>query len=140
MLRRQVLSHDDLVHKEFYHQTSPRKWRTFSSAANFGERSYVPSIMYLGIPEGVPSEWIGKKIIYWNGESVSSYVKQVRESKYGNSISEYDIARKLRPNIYRIIFVDSKGKIRSKIESSYQAGRLNIFVNENDVIVKISYF
>jgi hypothetical protein len=135
MLRRQVLSHDDLVHKEFYHQTSPRKWRTYGSAKN-----YIPSIMYSGIPKGIDSSWVGKKIIYWNGDSVKSYIRQIRETKYGDSISEYDIARYARPNIYRIIFVDNNGIIRSKIETSYQPSRMNIFVNDKDIITKISYF
>ena len=150
--RRQFLSHDDWVHPEFYHQTTPRKWRTYNYAVNVsagtGSAGYAPSILYQsGKGFAVPVEgstertWIGKKLIYWTGDSVLSYVKQIREAKYGkNNIGEYEIATFTRPNIYRILFVDEKGNWRSKPEVSYQAGRLNIIVDPNDIIKAVAYF
>lgn len=151
-IRRQLLSNDDLVHSEFYHQTTPRKWRSSGSAVNVsagtGSTSYAPSILYqskkgFAVPAEGSTErtWIGKTLIYWTGESLSSYVKQIRELKYGkNNIGEYEIAQFTRPNIYRILFVDKDGSWRSKPEVSYRAGRLNLIVGPDDIIKAIAYF
>jgi hypothetical protein len=150
--RRQVLSFDSLVHPEFYHQTTPRKWRTYNYTTNVsagtGSSSYAPSILYQsGKGFAIPAEgstertWIGKKLSYWTGDSITSYVKQIRELKYGKGIiGEYEIATFARPNIYRILFVDEKGIWKSKPEISYQAGRLNIIVGPDDVIKAVAYF
>jgi len=137
------LSNDDLVHPEFYHQTSPRKWRSYTSAATYSPSIYNKCGNGCKQPELTPMEhsWIGKKILYWTGDSISSYVKQVRETKYGkNSIGEYEIAKYARPNIYRILFLDQDGKIKSKPEVSYRPGRMNILVDTNDIIRGVLYF
>jgi hypothetical protein len=157
-MRRQVLSHDDLVHHEFYHQTTPRKWRTSSGSGfistNLNTPGYIPSWLWQDNtngqaqrgyfePEKTTSQhaWIGKKLLYWNGESLDSYVAQIRQLKYGPAaIGEFEIAQFARPNDYRIIFVDKNGNWRSNPNISYQAGRLNVLVGPDDIIQKIAYF
>jgi hypothetical protein len=151
-MRRQLLSNDDLSHEEFYHLTSPRKWTSVKSAvnasANTGSTSYAPSILYqsgkgfaIPAPNSTERTWIGKKLLYWMDDSVTSYVKQIRELKYGkNSIGEFEIAQFTRPNIYRILFIDYEGRWRSKPEVSYQAGRLNLMVDPDDIIRAVAYF
>jgi hypothetical protein len=145
-MRRQVLSHDDLVHHEFYHQTTPRKWRTTGSAGfistNLDTSGSIPSFLYQrNYYEPEKSPWIGKKLLYWNGESLDSYVAQIRAMKYGaDAISEYEIANAVRPNDYRILFADVNGNWRSNPNISYIAGRLNVIVGPDDVIQKIGYF
>jgi hypothetical protein len=141
-LRRQQLSFDDWVHKEFYHQTTPRKWRTRAHA-----KTYTPSILYRNRRSYSPGpgteehSWIGKKLLYWTGDSVCSYVKANRMRSYGkDSIGEYEIARFARSGTYRIIFVDDQGNWRSKPEVSYRPGRMNLLVNPRDIIVGVSYF
>jgi hypothetical protein len=147
VLRRQFVSYDDWVHKPFFHQTSPRKWRA-NQAAQFIP-NYTPSILYTRGHRGVyvptndaPGYWIGKKLLYWQGESLYSYVQQVRLARDArdDAISEFEIAQFTRPNIYRIIFVDEYGVWRSKPDISYRAGRLNIFVGPDDRIRGVGYF
>ncbi len=180
MLRRQLLSHDDLVHPEYTHQTSPRKWTTHATAVNVISDArgsgYRPSWLYqeshdlsppiLGVPPPFVN-WLGKKIIYWTGESVPEWPLTAREKpnrredaitnelnwtkgaeqfSAGNSynapgyIHEYEIARQLRPNIYRIIFTDSAGNWRSKVNVDYSAGRANIFIGPDDTIIRVGFF
>jgi len=150
--RRQVLSHDDWVHPQFYQQTTPRKWRTVNYATNVSTNldspGYQSSLFhqqnhgyYTPNKENVESTWVGKKLLAWEGESVSSYVQQIREMKYGaGAISEYEIAMFARPRIYRILYVDANGNWRSKPDVSYRAGRLNIMVGPDDVIKSVGYF
>src|SRR5271163_3470254 len=121
MNRRQVISYDDWVHPEFYHQTSPRKWRSFNASENITTSSegsgYIPSLFYQWNHGyySPPSQWVGKRLLPWQGESISSYVKQIRQLKYGigadgiESVSEYEIALWARPHIYRIIYIDHAG-------------------------------
>jgi hypothetical protein len=147
-LRRQILSFDDWVHTPFYHQTNPSKWRTINNVQY--APGYQPSrwtvrqFNQYQSPTTVDKpfrDWIGKKLLYWEGESIYSYIQQIRMMKYGeNSIGEYEIAQFTRPNIYRIIFIDKQGKWRSKPSVEYMAGRLNIFVDPDDVIRNIAYF
>jgi hypothetical protein len=187
-----VLSHDDLVHPEYTHQSSPRKWRTSGTAVNVITATrgtgYRPSWLYHASSVGGPSmanmddrpfgDWIGKKIIYWNGESVpgqkpptftarirpdtTAYVRDVtlnRNSTEGlrvapvlggastrhpgavddQYIHEYEIARALRPNIYRIVFVDKSGNWRSKVSVDYSEARANILVDPVDTIVGVIF-
>jgi hypothetical protein len=146
-VRRQVLSHDDWVHPEFYHQTTPRKWRTINYPQMEGS-NYVPSLLYQAnhgflkaSPSSVEYTWIGKKLIPWQGESLSSYVEQIRAARLGvDNISEYEIAKFARGKIYRIVFVDNNGLFRSKPNVTYQAGRLNIMVGPDDIIRDVGYF
>lgn len=157
--RRQLLSYDDWVHKPFYHQTSPRKWRSYDYSKNVPD--YTPSLLYTGscgwardgehtcgragimrAANDAPGYWIGKKLIYWQGESLDSFVQQVRLMKFSkeNAISEFEIAQFARPNTYRIIFVDNAGIWRSKPDTTYRAGRLNLFIGPDDRIRGVGYF
>jgi hypothetical protein len=151
-LRRQQISYDDWVHKPFYHQTTPRKWRSRSRAlniaANVGSTSYAPTIMYqkskgfyIPGPGSEEYSWIGKRILYWTGDSIPSYVKRNRMLHYGkHQIGEYEIALFARAGTYRILFVDNHGRLKSKPEVSYQSARMNIFVDSNDIIRAVAYF
>lgn len=176
VIRRQTLSHDDLVHPEYTHQTSPRKWTTHQSAMNittdYRGTGYRPSWLYqsshgtgnITAAEKPYADWIGKKIIYWSGESIGAigptFTARIRpdpgeyqrsailqwNSTEGMSngpaatyIHEYEIARHLRPNIYRLVFVDDAGNWRTKVDMDYRAGRVNILISPSDTIVGVTF-
>jgi hypothetical protein len=148
MYRRQLRAYDDRVHKPFYHQTTPRKWRSFNYAENVSTRAqpaYRPSLLYGGDwdrASQLRQMWVGKKIVYWQGESLPNYSRRII---WGNVdppgvVNEFEIASVAQPYIYRIIYVDRLGKWRSKPDISYRAGRLNIMVDQDDIIRDVGYF
>jgi hypothetical protein len=151
MRRRQLTTYDDWAHPEYTHQSSPRKWRSMGASIITGgpkSAGYATTYMsqsrkgfYSPGPGSTEHSWIGKKILYWNGESVSSYVTQIRNKKYGpHHIGEYEISLFSRPNEYRFIYVDREGKWRSKPTDDYQAARMNLLIDPDDIIRRIVYF
>jgi len=136
MMRRQVIS-DEL---RYTHQHSPRKIRTFN-----GTSLFQPSLLYKDTMQVMdPKNWVGKKLIPWNGEIIADYIKNVYLGKNDpDVISEFEIADYCKPRSYRILYVfikDGKMYLRSKPTVDYVPSRLNIFVTTDDVIRLVSYF
>jgi hypothetical protein len=160
MMRRHVLSHDDQARHDYKDvnmvMRTPRKWRTYEYST-----AYQPSVMHAGslvysAKSGDPAfDWVGKKIVYWNGDSVWDYARQLQSlydpsdpngerrgkiNKDANVVYEYDIAKFCRPNIYRFIYIDENGKFLSKPETSYRPGRMNLLIDRQDIIRGVQYF
>lgn len=139
-MRRQLITFDDTsaLHK-YYHQSTPRKWTTIRSAKNTDSLNYSSSHSFSRPSNPEIQSWIGKRIIYWNGETVKNYTRNSDNVK-PESVNEVRIAALARPWIYRILYVDKKGKLRSKPADDYQPRRMNILVNPDDIITDILYF
>lgn len=129
MYRRQLLS-DEL---RYDHQTSPRKSRT-----QLGQK-LINTTLYSSMYEinKKPTDVIGKRLIPWNGESIDRYSQYVALNK--NEISEFDIAN-ITKQIYRIIYIDDNGYLRSKPSVDKNPNRLNIFLTTDNIIRHIAYF
>lgn len=78
--------------------------------------------------------WLGREFVPWDGDYISSYAFNVRAEDSPDQISEYEITRRLRPHTYRIIYPKSKPRI------DYQPGRLNIFLDHNNIVRGLYYF
>lgn len=160
MLRRQVISHDDLARSEYrdvnMQMRTPRKWRGYQySTAYQPSAQHATRFVYTAKGEDPESAWVGKRVVYWQGDSVWTYARQLQSlydptdpngerrgkaNAHAGVVYEYDIAKFCRPNIYRFIYVDDDGNFLSKPEVSYRPGRMNILIDRNDVIRKIMYF
>lgn len=96
----------------------------------------------------VPETWIGKQIVYWNGDTQGDYVAAVRAAKGYTTqvaqVSEMTIAAYARPQIYRILYArtlkNGTYRIVSKYNRALQPSRLNVIVDERGIIVAVEYF
>jgi hypothetical protein len=137
-MRRQLITFDDVgPNHKLYHQSTPRKWTTISAPKSTDSLTYVSGKSFHRPTSSEMLQWIGKRIIYWNGEGVKNYVANQSEK---NSVNEVRIAALTRPYIYRILYVDNKGGLRSKPSDDYQPRRLNILVRPDDSIMDLLYF
>jgi hypothetical protein len=149
-LRRQVVSHDDWARKPYgtisMINRSPRKWTT-----NVSTNAFQDTNLRL-IPQADGHTWIiGKKLIpYQNGDSVWEYAQylqtlrvspwQAKDSPY---VHELDVARVLRPNVYRIVFarlsMGLDGKVRyqiiSKIRIEHRPAEALLIVEPNSMTI-----
>jgi hypothetical protein len=125
MLRRQLLSHDDCPREQYGSigllARSPRKWTTISASS-----LYQNSNLYNFPPDRADFWFIGKILIpYQAGDSIWDYdrfLHTLRVSRWkvqeAPIVHEFDVARILRPNHYRIAMaevVGSKYIVRSKL-------------------------
>ena len=136
MYRRQLLENDD---RNFI-QGNPRRMRTYNAAL-----SDKPSVLRAQAVkplsgadlEPVQKSWIGKKLIYMasgKDDIELSGFRQGLQHNPNNSVSEYLIAQYARPNIYRIIYPNTK------FAYDHRPGRMNVFVDGNDIIRDIQFF
>jgi hypothetical protein len=130
--RRQVISNDDLVHPAYYHQTTPRKWRPIESTRIISRIAPEIDLAY------ARNNWVGKRLAYWNGESLPSYIYYLGTLPV-NVVSEFEVAKFARPYSYRILFADHLGHIKNKLDWENIPGRLNLIVNPQDIIIGIAY-
>lgn len=138
-VRRQLIS-DEL---RYSHQTSPRKSRTYRGSSLFQPTIFYNNRVYNASPTG--NNWLGKRLIPWNGELISSYIRSVQLKKNDTSVvSEFEIANHCKSNSYRIIYVliNSKNQIfmKSKPSIDYVPSRMNIMLTPDNIIRKIAYF
>lgn len=120
MLRRQLI-YD-------HSQLSPRKYRTNTCYKTFPSRFYYEPETYV---DNTTKHWIGKKFIQWDGESYTNLDKY-NDMRMGY-ISEHDIAIYAH-NVYRILYP------KSIPNNDYCPARMNIHLDYNNTILKISYF
>lgn len=134
MYRRQLLENDD---RNFI-EGNPRRMRTYNAAL-----SDKPSVLRAQAVkpisgadlEPVQKSWIGKKLIYMASGKDDIELSGFRQGlPRPDTISEYVIAQYARPNIYRIIYPNTK------YAYDHRPGRMNIFVDGNDIVRDVQYF
>ncbi len=135
-MRRQLIS-DEL---RYSHQHSPRKIRTFN-----GTSLFQPSALYKDSMQVLdPKKWVGKKLIPWNGELITDYIRNVYLNKNDpDVVSEFEVANFCKPRAYRILYVIKDGNkmyLKSKATADYIPSRLNIFLTTDNIIQLVSYF
>ncbi len=130
-VRRQLIS-DEL---RYSHQTSPRKVRTCLGV------SIIPTILYDNKKyNSDPKDWIGKLLIPWNGENIENYMRLTTLGLNNRKIiNEFDISNYTK-TIYRIIYIDEFGYMKSKPSVDKVPSRLNIFLTTDNIIRHVSYF
>ena len=127
----------------YHHQSNPQKYRSIR-----GSSLFQPTILYKSkfkpVYLPVPQSWIGKKMIPWNGELVTEYLRRkylgLNDPDY---ISEYEIADYAGSESYRILYCFIENNtlvIKSKPQVDYVPSRLNICLLPDNTIVKIGYF
>jgi len=138
MLRRQLLS-NEVINE---HKHTPQYWRTFRYTSAF-----QPSLYRGGLhkrPRGSDNlsdeqkSWIGKLFVpagYKPSREVLKSKKYVHES----SIAHY-----AKPYIYRVLYLGTPSSvipgIRNKVSIDYSPFRLNIILDNRDIIRYIEYF
>ena len=136
MIRRQLIS-DEL---RYSHQTSPRKTRTVR-----GSGVFQPSILYQStVVKFSPNDWVGRKLIQWDGENIMPYIRSVQLFKNDpDSVSEFEIANFAKSGSYRVLYVIKIGNklfLKSKPSIDTVPSRLNVLVTPDNIIQKIMYF
>lgn len=110
-----------------------------------GSSLFEPTILYKDSFILECNKWIGKILIPWNGENVQDYVRSVElgtnDPRY---INEFEIANKLKPNNYRILYAvyDNHGelKIKSIPQIDYVPSRVNLILTAHDNIIRLVSF
>jgi hypothetical protein len=97
--------------------------------------------------EAVYPEWVGRRFVPWSGGAVEDYARQVRVGE--GELSEYEVARICRPNIYRVLraqrFMTRAGELSEWIVTSnttsgwggYKPARLNLVLTPQNVVLDV---
>jgi hypothetical protein len=174
MLRKPIISHDDWVRNQYntvnMQMRTPRKMRLYEYSNQFQPTIYYHRQVYRPAPDDPESAWLGKILVEWDGESVWDYAKYLKsmntlegraadpngENRFRigkgtkDHVFEFEIAKWVRPNIYRILYVDPvvdqsgkfvKWELKSKPAIEYRPGRMNLYVDTvENRIRQIAYF
>src|SRR5271168_3850874 len=128
-VRRQLISNE----LQYTHQTSPRKTRTQSGSP------VIPTILYDSrMHSNDPKHWIGKTLIPWNGENMESYARLAALANSKTTVNESDVANYTKL-IYRILYIDDRGYLKSKPSIDKVPARLNLFLTTDNIIRHVAY-